>query len=412
MTQMSVIREYPMRKVLRFAATALREIFWIAAAIAILGGGYFGFQYLGDNKTVVTAEPAARPITLVETTEFVPVNGPLPIRGEGFVEPFRTVALSAPTGGRIVVLHPAITDRSAFTEGDILVEIDASTERAQIAQAKAAIAATQARLDLIDTQLTRARNLLDRNAVSQATVDDLLGQQNEVRANLEGQIAQLASAEIALENKIVRAPFDGAVQSKDAEIGNVVAGGAPIAQIYTNDRMEVSIAIRETDAALIPGLFEGGTASATVAISFAGVEEAWRAEVVRVDPSLDPQTRTLTATVALKERLESDVDLASGAPPALINAFAKVVIDGIAPSDAFAIPSTALRDGDAVWLLRDNALTVHPAQLVHVDGEMSFARIVGLTPNDRLILTPLASPQPGKALRDIADEARMSQAGG
>ncbi|SFS19996.1 efflux RND transporter periplasmic adaptor subunit [Yoonia litorea] len=398
-----------MRKVFKFIGTAIRELFWITAAVAILAGGYFGFQYLGDNREIVEAEPAARPITLVETAGFEAVSGPLPIRGEGFVEPFRTVALSAPTGGRIVALHPAITSRGKFSEGDVLVEIEANTERAQIEQAKASIAATEARLDLIETQLDRANNLLERNAISQAAVDDLLGQQEEVRANLEGQRAQLVSAEIALENKIVRAPFDGTVQTKEAEIGNVVAGGSPIARIYTDDQMEVSVAIRESDAALIPGLFEGQPAPATVEIRFAGVTEAWSAEVVRIDPSLDPQTRTLTATVALGDRNESANALPSGAPPALINAFAEVVIDGIQPKETYAIPSTALRNGGQIWLLRDDALVIHPATLVHVDGETSFVRVENLDPDDRLILTSLAAPQPGKALRDIADESRTSQ---
>ena len=397
-----------MRKVLKFIGAAIREIFWIAVAVAIIGGGYFGFQYLGENREIVEAEPAARPITLVETAPFSLVDGPLPIRGEGFVEPFRTVALSAPTGGRIVMLHPAVTNRGKFTAGDVLVEIDASTERAQIEQAKASISATEARLDLIATQLNRANSLLASNTISQAAVDDLLGQQEEVRANLEGQKAQLASAEIALENKIVRAPFDGAVQTKEAEIGNVVAGGSPIARIYTDDQMEVSVAIRESDAALIPGLFGGSPATAQVSIQFAGVAQEWRAEVVRVDPSLDPQTRTLTATVALRDRATTDAELPSGAPPALINAFAEVVIEGIQPESTYAIPSTALRNGAAVWILRENGLVIHPAALVHVDGETSFVRLADLAENDRLILTSLAAPQPGKALRDIADESRTS----
>ena len=398
-----------LRKVFRFIGAAIREIFWIAAAVAIVAGGYYGFQYLGDNREVVEAEPAARPITLVETAAFEPVSGPLPIRGEGFVEPFRTVAVTAPTGGRIVSLHPVITNRGKFSEGDVLVEIDASTERAQIEQAKANITATEARLDLIQTQLDRASSLLERNAISQAAVDDLLGQQDEVRANLEGQKAQLASAEIALENKIVAAPFDGAVQTKEAEIGNVVAGGSPIARIYTDDQMEVSVAIRESDAALIPGLFDGNPAPARVMIRFAGVEQIWSAAVVRVDPSLDPQTRTLTAAVALQDRMESDADLAAGAPPALINAFAEVVIDGIQPESTYAISSTALRNGNAVWLLRDDTLVIHPARLVHVDGETSFVHLTDLQAEDRLILTSLAAPQPGRALRDIADENRTSQ---
>ncbi|MEO0917621.1 MAG: efflux RND transporter periplasmic adaptor subunit [Pseudomonadota bacterium] len=390
-----------MGKVLRYVGLAIREIFWLAVAVAVIGVGYFGFEYLGDNREIVEAEPVPRPETLVETTNFVLHQAPLPIRGEGFVEPFRTVDLSAPTGGRIVSLHPAITNRGAFLENEVLVEIDASAERAQISQSRANIAATEARLDLVTTQLERAESLRASNAVAQSTVDDLLGQRDEVRANLEGQRAQLVSAEIALENKIVRAPFDGSVQTKNAEIGNVVAGGTPIAQIYTDDRMEVSIAIRETDAALIPGLFTGNPAPAEVSIEFAGVTKFWTGEIVRIDPALDPQTRTLTATIALLERQESDTEIAAGAPPALINAFAKVVIEGIEPQDTYAIPSTALRSGGTVWLLRDDRLAFHPARRVHVDGETSYVQITGLGEEDRLILTTLAAPQEGEALRDV-----------
>ncbi|MEO0916357.1 MAG: efflux RND transporter periplasmic adaptor subunit [Pseudomonadota bacterium] len=391
-----------MRRQLKFMGRVICELFWVAVAVAIVGGGYVGFTYLGENREIFEAEPAPRPETLVETAGFTPHLVPLPIRGEGFVEPFRTVAVSAPTGGRIVSLHPSITNRGSFGEGEILVEIDGSAERAQIEQSRASIAATEARLDLVTTQLERAESLRERNAAAQSTVDDLRGQRNEVYANLQGQRAQLSSAEIALENKIVRAPFDGTVQSKNAEIGNVVAGGSPIAQIYTKDQMEVSIAIRETDAVLIPGLFTGNPAPATVSIDFAGETKVWSGEIVRIDPALDPQTRTLTTTVALRERQESTTEFAAGAPPALINAFAKVVVEGIEPQSTYAIPSTALRSGGTVWLLRDDQLVIHPAERIHVDGETTYVRITGLEPQDRLVLTTLAAPQEGEALRDVS----------
>lgn len=392
-----------MRKTLRYIGVALRELFWLVVAVAIVGGGYLSFTYLGDNREIVEADPVPRPETLVETMGFEKHLTPLPIRGEGFVEPFRTVSLSAPTGGRIVSLHPAITNRGSFGEGEVLVEIDASAERAQIEQSRASIAATEARLELVETQLERAQSLRERNAVSQSTVDDLRGQRDEVFANLQGQRAQLSSAEIALENKIVRAPFDGAVQTKEAEVGNVVAGGSSIAQIYTKGQMEVSIAIRESDAVLIPGLFSGNPAPAKVFIDFAGETKAWEAEIVRIDPALDPQTRTLTTTVALGERLDSTTEFAAGAPPALINAFAKVVIEGIEPEETYAIPSTALRSGNRIWVIRDQRLVFHAAERVHVDGETTYVRITGLAPDDRLILTTLAAPQEGEALRDVGD---------
>ncbi len=399
-----------MRKILRFLATTIKELFWLGAAVGIVAAGVFGFQYLGENREVIEVEPQARSVTPVETIPLEPFEGPLPIRSEGFIEPFRTVSLSAPTGGRVMMLHPAITNRGAFEEGEVLVEIDASSERAQIRQARASIAATDARLQLINTQLKRQLDLLDDRLVSQSSADDLLGQQAETQANLQGQRAQLAVAEIALENKTIYAPFDGSVQTKEAEIGDVVGGGTPIARVYTDDRMQVTVAVRESDAALLPGLFEGARTKGTISVAFAGVEQTWEAEVERVDPSLDPTTRTLSVTLGLKQRVANETSLSSGAPPALINAFAKVVIDGIQPENTYAIASTALRNGDSVWLYRDSALVVHPATLVHVDGEKSYVEIHDLQPSDRLITSIVASPQPGKALRDVnAESAELSQ---
>ena len=92
-----------------------KDVFWLAVAIALVAGGVIGFQFLGANKTIVEAQPATRPVSLVATEPLELFAGPLPIRGEGFVEAFREVALSAQVVGRIESLHPAIERRGDFS---------------------------------------------------------------------------------------------------------------------------------------------------------------------------------------------------------------------------------------------------------------------------------------------------------
>ncbi|MGR3466565.1 MAG: hypothetical protein ACU0CI_01690, partial [Shimia sp.] len=70
-----------MRKLLRGLWIAIRELFWIGLAVAIVAGGVFGFRYLSENREVVEAAPIERPITLVETQPLTLHEGPLPIRG-------------------------------------------------------------------------------------------------------------------------------------------------------------------------------------------------------------------------------------------------------------------------------------------------------------------------------------------
>jgi RND family efflux transporter MFP subunit len=402
-----------LKKVLGYIGVGLRELFWIAIAGGVIFGGITGFKYLGENRIVVEAAPVARPVTLVETIDLTAITNPLPIRGEGFVKPFRIANLASQVGGQVVGIHPAITERGIFKQGDVLVSLDDSAERASLTQTIANIEGTQARLDLNTILLERTESLRASGTTSQAALDQVRSQQAELDASLNSLQAAKKSAEVALGRKIVRAPFDGAVLSKSVEIGTIVNGGQSIAEIFTQDRMEIDVAVREADAALIPGLFAGVPTAASVTVQFAGKTFLWAAHVSRVAPNLDARTRTLTVTVELDDGTAIGAQggeiLASGAPPALINSFAKVVIQGIRPESTYPIPSTALRGGNHLWLFDDlnpdaSVLRIIPAELIHVDGETSYVKINPLPAQSRLITSPLSTAQEGMQLRDVRDK--------
>ncbi len=402
-----------MKKVLGYIGVGLRELFWIAIAGGVIFGGITGFKYLGENRTIVEAAPVARPVTLVETIDLTAITNPIAIRGEGFIKPFRIANLASQVGGQVVGIHPAITERGIFKQGDVLVSLDDSAERASLTQTIANIEGTHARLDLNTILLKRTESLRASGTTSQAALDQVRSQQAELDASLNSLQAAKKSAEVALGRKIVRAPFDGAVLSKSVEIGTIVNGGQSIAEIFTQDRMEIDVAVREADAALIPGLFAGVPTAASVTVQFAGKTFLWAAHVSRVAPNLDARTRTLTVTVELDDGTAIGAQggeiLASGAPPALINSFAKVVIQGIRPESTYPIPSTALRGGNHLWLFDDldpdaSVLRIIPTELIHVDGETSYVKINPLPAQSRLITSPLSTAQEGMQLRDVRDK--------
>ncbi len=401
-----------MKKLLGYVGVGLREIFWIVVAVAVVFGGINGFRYLGENREVVEPAVVERPITLVETAELTLLNAPLPIRGEGFMQPFRLADLASQVGGQVIELHPAITNRGSFKEGEVLVHLDDSSELAALSQTQANIDGTRARLDLNEILLERTETLRASGAASQAALDQARSQNAELSATLNSLIAAQSAAELSLGRKFVKAPFDGAVLTKEIEIGSVINGGQGIAEIYTESRMEIDVPVREADAALIPGLFEGASPNATVSVRFAGQSFEWDARVTRVSPTLDSRTRTLTVTVELNDidgaRATSASALSSGTPPALINSFAKVVIEGPQPQAIYPIPSTAMRGGERIWLLEPRSegggtLVIVPAELVHVDGETSYVRAEGIPDGARLITTALSTPQAGMQLRDVID---------
>lgn len=400
-----------MKKIIGYLGVGLRELFWIAVAVAVVFGGITGFRYLGENREVIEPTVVERPTTLVETAEIFLIDSPLPIRGEGFMQPHRSANLASQVGGQVIELHPAITERGAFKQGEVLVRLDDSAERATLIQTQANIEGTRARSDLNQILLERTEKLRSSGSASQASLDQVRSTQQELSASLNSLIAAQNVAEVSLGRKIVAAPFDGAVLSKNLDIGSVVNGGQAIAEIFTEDRMEIDVPVREADAALIPGLFEGASPQATVSVRFAGQIFDWDAKVTRVAPTLDQRTRTLTVTVELIDitgaRATGTSILASGAPPALINSFADVVIEGPQPDATYAVPSTALRGGKELWLLTPSEgeggnLKIAPAILVHVDNETSYVTSAFIPQGARLITTALSTPQEGMKLRDVA----------
>ncbi len=405
-----------MNKTFGLLRRVLAETFWIALTGAVVFGGYQGFQYLKTNRTVVEVAPAERPVSVVETRPAQAWTAPLPIRGEGFVTPLRSVSLSALSGGMISYLHPAITqEKGSFRAGEILVRLDDSAERASLRQTEANFASAQSQLALERSKLERVQALFARGAATQQALDEALARAADAEARLDGFLAARAVIEVAMENKIVRAPFDGAILSKTVELGSIVGTGQEIAQAFTDGSLVVDVNISENEAALIPGLFAGTPQSARAQLDFAGKTYLADGKVTRVSPAIDPRTRTLTVTVELDDggalRLEDEGAYATpAAPPALVNAFTRVVIDGLVGGDIYRLPSTALHGGE-VWLLVDGQLQLAAARALHVDGEETYVELREVPEGARIIVSTIAAPVAGMALRDLSsDDAPTAQA--
>ena len=387
----------------------VRDAFWVFVAVAILGGGVAGFQLLQALRDPVQAAPLERVVPSVDVLRLAPHDGPVPIRGEGFVRPFRQIDLAAEVSGRIIELHPAIEARGRFSQGDVLFRLDGREAYAELARAEGNLDSTRARLDLNQTQLARTETLLARGVVTEERLDQLLAEKAELEATLASLRAAREVVQIRLANTAILAPFDGAVLSQVADLGDVVSPGQALATIFTDGQLEVVVPVTEAEAALIPGLFDGGSAPAEVTARFADTEVAWDAVVSRVEPALDMQTRTMTVTVSLVDvdggrMLETESSLASGTPPALINAFVDVTVDGARRPGLYAVPSASVREGNALWLSDGGILRIVPVTVVHIDGEVTYVTLGRDLGAALLVTSTLDAPVEGSPIR-VADTA-------
>jgi HlyD family secretion protein len=366
----------------------------LGAAIGILilmFGGYRLFWY--------------RPPVTVVVVKKVEVQGA--VHGPGTVQSRVPVTVSAKITG---VLEKLFADQGErVKKGQPLAELDAIELRARemaaqaaknraqrdMARAQADIVKAQANLGLAQSNYQRDLEVFKPGYISKASFDTTKAQlkvaESEVAATkatvtaLEAAVRQAESethAAAALHNYTrIKAPMDGLITARKAEIGTTIAPGTPIFQMVDLDQIWVAAWIDETKVAQ---LREGQPAAIKLRSG-----RRFQGEVVRLNKEADTVTR----------ELEVDVKFAQLPEPLVIGEEAEVDIDTgrvIAP----AVPLTAVteRDGKTVVLLVDHGrLIFRPVTPGPNDGKR-IAVLEGLKEGDLVVAQP-ANLKPGTRVK-------------
>ncbi|HWH02728.1 MAG TPA: efflux RND transporter periplasmic adaptor subunit [Gemmatimonadales bacterium] len=145
----------------------------------------------------------------------------------GYVVAQRKAAVASKGTGRLVYLGVVEGDR--VKEGQVIARIEDADVKAALAQAQANLELGNA--DLHNAQVSRDRQatLLKQNLASQSDFDAADAQLMRVKATISLDSAAVTAARVSVENTVIRAPFDGTVLTKSADVGEVVSpltGGA------------------------------------------------------------------------------------------------------------------------------------------------------------------------------------------
>jgi membrane fusion protein, multidrug efflux system len=132
------------------------------------------------------------------------------------------VELRAQVGGTLTEIH--FKDGQIVHKGDLLFVIDPRPYEIKLEQAKAALQTATARVELANTQLSRAQSLRRNEFATQETVDQRTNEQDASKAAVEDAKARIRDAELDLEYSQLRAPFTGRIGARQVSIGSLVAG--------------------------------------------------------------------------------------------------------------------------------------------------------------------------------------------
>jgi len=191
------------------------------------------------------AKQALLPVVTVAPPFKQPVTDYLEFTGNA--DASETVQLQARVSGFLT--KAAFKDGDFVKQGDLLFEIEPEPYAAKVKLAQAAVAGAAAELQRATLEYNRQLDLVKKNAVAVADVEKWRAQRDNAQAALDQNQAQLDIANIDLSYTQVRAPFDGRVDRRLKDPGNLVGAGEAtlLTTIYHVLPIYVYFSINEKD---------------------------------------------------------------------------------------------------------------------------------------------------------------------
>ncbi len=180
--------------------------------IVIILGGYLIFNSIFTS---------AVDVKLTEAVLQSPSQASASLIASGYVVAQRKAAVASKGTGRLVYL--GVVEGDKVKKNEIIAKLEDTDVKAQLEGAKANLELNEAGLTDAKNTYEREKALFKTGSASQSDLDAADAKYKEVLASIDVAKANVDAAEVALENTIIRAPFDGTVLTKDADVGEIVA---------------------------------------------------------------------------------------------------------------------------------------------------------------------------------------------
>ncbi|EHR05220.1 efflux RND transporter periplasmic adaptor subunit [Bradyrhizobium sp. WSM471] len=346
---------------------------------------------------VDVAAPVQRPVTrYVEAT--------------GNTAPVKNVDLVARVQGFLQSID--YQDGAFVKQGTQLFTIEPETYKLKLDQAQAAEAGAQASLRQAEADYKRQSDLVQRQAVSQATLDSSTSNRDNAQANLQQAQANTRLAEVNYGYTKVSAPFDGVVSAHMVSIGELVGVSSPtqLASIVAMDPIYVNFTVNEQDVLRIRA--EAARRGLTAAdmkqfpIQVGLQTEAGYPHEGKLD-YVAPTLTQSTGTLAVRGLVPNDKRVL------LPGYFVRVRVPFTQEKDALLVPDTALgSDQGGRYLLvvnGDNVVEQRKVQIGPVDNGLRVIES-GLKPDDRVVTAGLLRVIPGQKIDPQVTKIEQPQA--
>lgn len=301
-------------------------VFAILFCALLVWFNFFRTKMIGEFFANMQAPPVA-----ISATKIEPISWTPEIRAIGTLWAIHGVDVATQMAGVVQSIDFAANQN--VKQGDLLVQIDDSIERADLMSAQAAVERDRTAMD-------RAMSLRKTGVTSVAALE-------EASSALANSQSALEKIRAVIEQKSIEAPFAGTVGIPRVEVGQYLQPGEVIGTLQQLDTMRVDFTVPEQ---LVGEMTLGQPAT------FGLTEDAFRyqGKVMGIDPKIDPQTRLVSVRA---EVANADGQLRPGQ-------FVRVRVELPTVENVIALPQTAVVTslyGDYVYVVAPAEAPAAPA---------------------------------------------------
>ncbi|HQY36832.1 MAG TPA: efflux RND transporter periplasmic adaptor subunit [Pseudomonadota bacterium] len=378
-----------------------RRGLWVGLAVVALAIMAGAWLWLGRAQPLAVTVAAAAPMATAGGSASV-------LDATGYITARRIATVSAKVTGK--VREVMIEEGQRVEEGEVLATLDDAEAQAELSLREAQLASARAQLDEIRTNAANARREYERqqslDARKLTSASALDGARTLVEA-LDGRLRaqerevdvaseSVDSAQVQLDNTIVRAPFSGVITVKAAQPGEMIspisAGGGSIrtgiGTVVDMDSLEIQVDVNE---AYINRVQPGQPVEAVL-----NAYPEWKipARVIAIVPTADRSKATVKVRIALDER-DARIVPDMGVRVAFLEERAPASAPPVAAG--VLVPAAAIRkDGgtDVVYVVKDGKAQ---RRAVTLGGAVGDSRQVrgGVSAGERVIIEAPAELKDG-----------------
>jgi len=365
-----------------------RKWLWLGSvALVVIAGGAW---YAAQPHPVEVATTAV--VTSYPSQQFVQLNA------TGYVVAQRKAAIASKATGRLEWL--GVAEGSTVKAGEVIARLDNRDVVAQAQSAQAAVRAARASLESAkaeerdaSSQLKRNQDLVVQGFVSQASLDSVKMRAERAVAGVANAQAAISVAEanaqnaqVAVDYTLIRAPFDGVIVSKAANVGDMVTPFSSAVDSKGAVVNMVDMSTLEVEADVSEGSLAKVRVGQPCEITLDALPDArFRGHVSRMVPTVDRAKATVVTKVrfdAIDPRILPDMSAKVSFLAQEVSAEQQKPLLAVNPD------ALATRDGATVlFVVRDGKLAQVPVKrgaalgdVVAIDGAVKTGEKAVLRP--------------------------------